>query len=370
MMKIPPVVPLVAMSIVLAYATLTPFNFLQPNLAEFAPGGGLVFRGYSTAYAVGPPAKLVGCDSMTIVLRLETAMGGGQGIVLDYASSDRTVNLRIEQWRNDLLFSVATTHSRRRTYLSLPDAMRPGKPFTAVMFYDGHALSGWRSLGTAQRTPLPAGSRLNWNPGASLSLGSSVNDKFDWNGTLYALTIFDRVLTVDDLMVSEPGPGSPAPLLSYEFTPGSGRAIPDRGKSPAADLTIPEHALGPRREMLASVSDYWHTGVDDSDVFLNILVFIPYGYVTALAVRNRVKGSFPSFLLAAALVIGISFSIEIAQHFLPTRNSSMMDVISNSIGAVTGIVLAGREWPRRLIASMGIELTPNSPLGPPSSQPD
>jgi len=344
------------MTALLAYATLTPFNFLQRNRAEVLPDGGIVFSGYSTAYPLNPPAKIAHPDSMTIVLRLATAMRGGQGIVLDYAASDRSVNMRIEQWRNDLLFSIGTSGPRQRCYLGLSDAMKPGEAFTAVFFYDGRTLSGWQSRGKAQRATLPAGSRLNWDPEASLSLGSTVNGKFDWSGTLYSLAIYDRILTLDDLMPGEPGRGGSPALLQYEFGPGTPRVVRDLGRKPVADLIIPDRVLAPRRELLSSPSEYWRAPVDDYDVFLNILAFVPYGYVLAIALRSLLRGPALPLVTAALLVIVLSLSIETLQHFLPTRNSSLMDVISNSVGGVLGILLVDRAWPKKFLASMGVEL--------------
>jgi hypothetical protein len=356
MIRLPPFLLLAVMTAILAYATLTPFNFLQRNRAEIRPGGGIAFSGYSTAYPLNPPRKLARVDSLTIVLRLETAMRGGQGILLDYAASDRGVNLRIEQWRNDLLFSVGTSGPRQRCYLALPDAMKPGEAFTAVFFYDGRTLSGWQSRGKAQRATLPQGSRRNWDPEASLSLGSTVNGKFDWSGTLYSLAVYDRILTLDDLMSPGPDGGSSDALLRYEFTSGTQRVVRDMGRQPVDDLVIPDRALAPRRELLASPSDYWHAPVDDSDVILNILVFVPYGYILAIALRSVLRRPALSMVTAVLLVTAFSLSIETLQHFLPTRNSSLMDVISNSIGGVIGVLLIDREWPGRVLASMGIQL--------------
>jgi VanZ family protein len=361
-MKISPLYPLAVFLAALAYATLTPFNFRQVNRAAIGPDGDLVFTGYSTAYPLTPPAKLARCDSFTIILRLQTGMGGGQGCILDYAVSDRSVNMRIEQWRSDLLVSISHTGGRRRAYLSFPKAMKPGVPVTAVVFFDGHTMSGWEPGGPARHGALPPGTRLAWDSTAALSLGSTVNGKFDWCGSIRMLTIFDRILTLDDLIGGPPGPGTPQPLLSYEFPAGVRTPIHDAGRPPAADLVIPERALAPRRELLESVADYWQGPNEATDVFLNILVFVPLGYLTTLFLRMMIRRPRAAFMLAFAAVFLCSLSIEVAQHFLPTRNSSMMDVLSNTIGGIAGIVLGGREWPARLLASLGIELSLDSPL--------
>jgi hypothetical protein len=355
-MKISASYPLVALLAALAYATMLPFNFRQVNRAELAPDGGIVFKGYSTAYTTSPPSKLAQCDSMTIVLKLETAMRGRQGCILDFAASERSVNLRIEQWHSSLLFSMNNGPGPQRTYLELPGAMKPGVPITAVMFFDGHTMSGWRSGGTPQRSTFPPGAGRAWNPDAIVSLGSTVNGKFDWRGRLWSITVFDRVLTLEDLMGSSPGPGTPGALLSYVFTPGTSDTVRDQGRAPVADLIIPKKALGPRREMLESAIDYWRGPVYITDVFLNVIVFVPLGFLTYIVLRRRMMGFLIPFLLACTAMFLCSLSIEIAQHFLPTRNSSMMDVVSNSLGGVIGAILAGMAWPRRLLEAFKVVL--------------
>ena len=62
----------------------------------------------------------------------------------------------------------------------------------------------------------------------------------------------------------------------------------------------------------------------------NILMFIPIGFLYRLATRRP-----GAFLLGA----GISFGIETVQLFMPARTSSLMDVLSNALGAGLGAVL-------------------------------
>ena len=68
-----------------------------------------------------------------------------------------------------------------------------------------------------------------------------------------------------------------------------------------------------------------------SDVLLNILLFAPLGAALALHVR-----SIPRCLLVAAL---LSATIELAQLYIPGRDSSLGDVLANTLGAALGVTL-------------------------------
>lgn len=69
-----------------------------------------------------------------------------------------------------------------------------------------------------------------------------------------------------------------------------------------------------------------------ADVLLNVILFVPFGAALALQ-----KWPTDRCVLAAAL---LSASIEFAQVYIPGRDSSLGDVLSNGSGATIGILLA------------------------------
>jgi VanZ family protein len=75
------------------------------------------------------------------------------------------------------------------------------------------------------------------------------------------------------------------------------------------------------------------------DTFLNILLFVPYGFAVAEKLRERGKSRLATFgltLLAGAL---LSYTIEFLQIWIPPRDSGWEDVCTNSFGAAAGAVL-------------------------------
>ena len=94
------------------------------------------------------------------------------------------------------------------------------------------------------------------------------------------------------------------------------------------------------------------------DLVVNVLAYLPFGALVALALHPRIRGASAAALGTLAGVL-LSGSVEAAQSFLPTRVASNIDLLTNSLGALAGAVVAaplapplidrGRlaEWRRR-----------------------
>lgn len=77
------------------------------------------------------------------------------------------------------------------------------------------------------------------------------------------------------------------------------------------------------------------------DVMANLLGYLPYGFLCALALYPRPRGL---YAVATAALSGavLSMLMEAAQSFLPTRVPSNLDVACNLAGALAGAVLGIR----------------------------
>lgn len=70
-----------------------------------------------------------------------------------------------------------------------------------------------------------------------------------------------------------------------------------------------------------------------TEVFLNILIFIPFGIYIKAIFKNI------SFLGVIFCALLLSFSFETCQYFLAVGHSDITDLIDNTIGAFLGIVI-------------------------------
>ena len=77
-----------------------------------------------------------------------------------------------------------------------------------------------------------------------------------------------------------------------------------------------------------------------SDVAINILGFIPLGYLmmSYFLSSDRIQKKIPVICLTIATCIGISLLIELSQYYLPGRSSSLLDLLFNGLGAFGGII--------------------------------
>jgi VanZ family protein len=82
----------------------------------------------------------------------------------------------------------------------------------------------------------------------------------------------------------------------------------------------------------------WPSHITRFEIILNVLAYAPFGFLLALIGKRRP----PVARLATAIGTGalLSFAMESTQMFLPTRDASSVDVLSNSVGATVGGLLA------------------------------
>src|SRR5262245_49585614 len=82
------------------------------------------------------------------------------------------------------------------------------------------------------------------------------------------------------------------------------------------------------------------------DLLVNVLAYVPLGFLCALAALPRLP---PRWAALAAVLAGtaLSFTVEVAQGFIPGRISSNLDLLNNGLGTLMGALLAvatGARW--------------------------
>ena len=88
-----------------------------------------------------------------------------------------------------------------------------------------------------------------------------------------------------------------------------------------------------------------------ADLALNLLGFVPFGFVLAPALPERLGRA--GAVVVTTLIAGVlSFSMEVTQNFLPTRVSSNIDLGFNVFGGLIG-ALAGARWGHALFDERG-----------------
>jgi len=101
-------------------------------------------------------------------------------------------------------------------------------------------------------------------------------------------------------------------------------------------------------EVLAAPLSLTYTAFD---TVVNLLSYLPFGLLAGLMLRARF-GAPISAMLALCLGILLSAGMEYLQMYLPGRISSNMDLLSNSMGALAGTLLAMSMSSRRIFSRM------------------
>jgi len=83
----------------------------------------------------------------------------------------------------------------------------------------------------------------------------------------------------------------------------------------------------------------WGKDAGPLDAFLNVLLFVPYGF--GLAGKFRERGTPRLTTLGYVLAAGalLSYAVEFLQIYIPERDSGWGDVLTNSLGAFVGGIL-------------------------------
>jgi glycopeptide antibiotics resistance protein len=76
------------------------------------------------------------------------------------------------------------------------------------------------------------------------------------------------------------------------------------------------------------------------DVSVNIVGFIPFGFFCAgLLIKARRFRMSAIYLMTILFGFAFSLSIELLQVYLPTRDSSLLDLTCNVAGTLIGVII-------------------------------
>jgi hypothetical protein len=215
-------------------------------------------------------------------------------------------------------------------------------------------LNGEEAAVADLRLKIPAGAR-----NGRLIVGNSVYADFPWKGDVFGFAAYFKALTADQVsrhfsQWSERksfsfGRGE-NPFLLYLLDEGGGHEAREQsGRN--AHLEIPTTLVPLDQKAFAPLS--WNIENKNSliaDVTVNLLGFIPFGFLIAIILGKSVRSKLTVFLLATAVGFVLSFAIELAQAWIPSRDSSKLDLLLNTAGTAVGaaVALVGSRLLRKL----------------------
>jgi len=285
--------------------------------------------------------------------------------MLAFYSPEKLVSFSLRQSTSDLVFQRQNWNRLGRVsevHIDADDVLRQGTAafitLTAsaqgtAIYVDGALAKSSSHFGLSSR-----------DFAGQLVVGNSPVANDSWTGDLRGLAIYDRQLTSMEVIEhfnSWTKNGRPAisekegPAALYLFDERAGSVIHNRAGS-APDLYIPDHYLIVRQTLLEVPWKEYHSGWDyDKDILINIGGLIPLGFVfcayfsSALHLRR-------TLLITILLGFTVSLTIEVLQGFIPTRNSGMTDVITNTLGTAIGALVFQWKITQAIFSRVGIAI--------------
>jgi hypothetical protein len=180
-----------------------------------------------------------------------------------------------------------------------------------------------------------------------LVLGNSTYGRHPWEGNLYGLAFFDRGLAAPVIQKHfqqwerERRFAFALPDKAYGlylFNEGQGNRVVDHAQG-ENDLIIPEKMTILTKEFLAG--PLWP---DDyrlyQDMVINIVGFSPMGFLLSALLWHANRRSIKQRFLVVMIACGtLSLGIELAQAWIPSRSSQLLDLLLNTLGAGAGVLL-------------------------------
>lgn len=333
-------------------AGLWPFH-APANSASWLPGeNGIRFGRHGTAFTSQPIPVESASAACTLELWFEPRGIRQEGTILAADSSaDPRLPFSLRQYGDALAiqrYMIDSQGIARRPWLRVEHVLRARqKTFLALtsgerqttLYLDGNPAA--ESPGLGFRCSDLAG---------RLVLATSTTDD-SWAGRIEGLAIYGGELPPQQVQqdfrrwptfTQSALVKDPKPLALYLFDEHSGTIIHNRVAS-SANLILPAryavlHSafLQPWWGRLYHADKPWIRLGSWEDVAENVLGFVPVGFV--FVAYFSVKRIRRPGLIAVLVGFLTSLTIEVLQHFLPTRDSGLNDLVTNTFGTVLGIV--------------------------------
>ena len=321
------------------------------NDVEWAPGGaGLEFATRGLAFtdelSTGGSANRHAEPALTIeiALRPNERVEPGFGFIAVVHAGDDASQLLISQWRDSIIVMNGDDydHRRRSPRLTVTVSEHGGGPLFLVVRSDvrGSSLS-IDGKTVASNPDLTLRLPTDDSPG-HLVLGNNLHGDSPWRGRIEGFAL--HRVALDDGVVRHHqalwqrgegfvGRDYVSAKLAYPFSDGSGRLALDRSPN-GIDLRFPPETTFIAPKLFAGGLE----GLGNiRDVGVNLLGFVPFGFFL-VALIGDVTRLRRGVCLAAAVTVGftLSFSIELAQAWIPSRSSSPLDLLLNAVGVGLG----------------------------------
>jgi VanZ family protein len=331
------------LALVMAVACFWPFLAPMNTASWIAGANAVAFRKYGILVGSAPlrPDDMAD-SSCTLDLWVEPQQADAEGAILATFSPANPRLLRVEQFRDALSVRSAATGDpvwTDRSQLYAENVFVLGKRVLLTLISNSWGTKAF--VDGIFRRAVPKFRMCHALLTGRLVAGTAADSDYSWRGRLAGIGIFNHLLSPEEIQRDfntwryHPGPalGREGLIALYLFNEGRGDRVRDE-VSDTNSFYIPDRYLVIAKPFLSPPS------FDNrADIVVNIIGFMPLGFALCGYLLSSRWGEGKS-VVATILLCGLfSLAIEMLQWFLPTRDSDMTDVITNTIGAATGALL-------------------------------
>lgn len=348
-------------------ATLWPFNPFPANGVQWLQGeSGLRFSDAGVVLgsdALAPPTS-PGSSAYSLELLVRPANIKSSYTILSFHVPGRSKEFQVRQWTDGLLVTHNAEVDRDRTRSIKFDAdhlFRLGQLALVTIVSGTNGTTVYLDGDAAGTFPRFRISRDEL--AGDIVLGTSPMTYHPWQGELRGLAIYAKSLTpaeagrhYSDWIFPSGHPDLDGAIARFAFSESAGREIHDE-VSAGPKLEIPVKFSVPYKPFLRSATQEFRADRRFLvDVLTNIAGFIPLGLIFC-AYLGWTRPRWRAVLLATLACGALSFVIEVSQYYIPRRASGTTDIITNTLGAALGALLADTSLLRGILTRMK--------LGPP-----
>jgi len=346
-------------------AGLSPFHSPRNQVSWLSDNSGILFGKYGSIVSAAPfrahPSQADGSCSIEIWLQPRRVKASGT-IFAFYWPESRTVPFALRQSLGDfVLLRRNDDRSRhgKRIRLYVDDVFSHQQPVFVTMSSGPSGTRIYVDGALVKTTPNFRFSSQELT--GQLVIGNAPATTDNWSGQLKGLAVYDRGMTTDEVAQHYENwtTGKQADLAAsegavgiYLFNEENGSVVHNQ-VDPATDLHIPERFFVLHEQFLERPWDefrpdwnYW------KDVAINVAGFVPLGFFFC-AYFSSMQTTRHAVLFTIAFGFAVSLTIEVLQAFLPTRDSGMTDVFTNTLGTVVGAVVCKNRTVQAVLTQTG-----------------
>jgi len=332
-------------------AGLWPFHAPQNEVSWLSNGNGLFFGDYGSIVSAEGfiPSGSLAAAPCSIEIWLQPALADYSGTILAfYRPESRVVPLALRQSLGDLMLrrtSQDPLHHAKKAKIYIDDLFSHAKPVFVTISSSPAGAAVYADDALVKKSPTFRLSSRDFT--GQLIVGNAPSTTDNWSGQVKGLALYDRELTAAEVsqhyanwtknMQTELTKSEGAVAL-YLFNEGKGSVVHNQIDS-ATDLVIPERFFVLRKQFLEPPWNEFYPGWSYwRNISINIAGFMPLGFFFS-AYFSAIRKTKWANWLTIALGFTVSLTIEVLQAVLPTRDSGMTDLITNTLGTAFGAMI-------------------------------